>query len=101
MRLTIVSPGLALSEAIRNHVERRSQFALGRFAPSIQSVHVCLRDENGPRGGVDKLCRVLVMPRSGSPFVVEGRGSQFVGSIDRTLQRAGRALTRLLKRSKG
>ena len=41
------------------------QFALDRFAGAIREVDVRLADLNGPRGGVDKLCRVQLrmLPR--------------------------------------
>jgi ribosome-associated translation inhibitor RaiA len=98
MRLTIVSRHLRLSEALRNHLERRAQFALGRFAAAIRTVRVSLADENGPRGDADKRCRVYLSQRRGKPIVVEGRGEQLESLVDRTLERAGRALARALKR---
>jgi len=98
MRLEIVSRGLSLSEALRNRLERRAQFALGRFAAVIRAVQVSLLDENGPRGGVDKRCRVLLSPRRGKPIVVEGCGDELQPLVDRTLERAGRTLARAVKR---
>ena len=99
MRLKIVSRSLHLSEAIRDRLERRAQFALGRFAAVIRTVQVSLLDENGPRGGIDKRCRVLVSPRRGRPIIVEGRGDQLQPLVDHTLERAGRTLARAVKRT--
>jgi putative sigma-54 modulation protein len=98
MRLTIVSRSVRLSDAVRGHVERRTQFALGRFAAAIRTVRVTLLDENGPRGGVDKRCRVLLSPRRGKPIVVDGRGERVLPLIDHTLERAGRTLARAVRR---
>lgn len=98
MRLKIVSRKFRLSEALQNHLERRAQFAFGRFAAAVHSIQVTLLDENGPRGGVDKRCRVLVSPRRGESIVVEGRGAQLEPLVDQTLERAARSLARGLKR---
>lgn len=98
MRLKIVSRSFRLSEAMHDHLERRAQFALGRFAGAIRNVQVSLLDENGPRGGIDKRCRVMLSPRRGETIVVEGRGQQLEPLVDRTLERAGRTFARAVKR---
>ena len=41
-------------------MERRLDFALGRFGGRISQVTVGLEDLNGPRGGADKRCRLAV-----------------------------------------
>ena len=50
--------------AIRRHVERRVQTAVGRFSHRVRAVTIRLDDINGPeKGGADKACRL----RSRSP----------------------------------
>jgi hypothetical protein len=99
MRFKIVSRGLRLSEATRDYLERRSQFALGRFAAAIRALQISVLDENGPRGGVDKRCRVLMSLQRGEPLVVEGLGDQLERLFDHTLERAGRTMARAVKRT--
>jgi putative sigma-54 modulation protein len=41
-------------------VERCLHFALDRFQHAIREVEVAFRDSNGPKGGRDKECRVLL-----------------------------------------
>jgi len=66
MRMMIHSRKIALPRTLRDHVERRLGFALGRFENRIDRVTVWLEDLNGPRGGVDKRCRIeACVPRSG------------------------------------
>lgn len=48
------------SDALRDHIERRVGFALRRFSDRIRSVTVRVVDLNGPRGGIDKECRIEV-----------------------------------------
>jgi ribosome-associated translation inhibitor RaiA len=94
----IVPKRLRLTPAVRDHLERRLHFALAKFSPAIRDVRIGLSDENGPRGGVDKRCRVLMTLSRGDRLVVEGRGEQLEELLDRTLERAGRAAARAVQR---
>jgi len=47
-----------LAEAVRLHLDRALRASLQRFAQRVRNVRVTLQDVNGPRGGVDKYCRV-------------------------------------------
>ncbi len=60
MDLTIRHDGLEMTEAIERHVRDRMTAALNQHETHVRSVDVTLRDENGPRGGVDKTCLVHV-----------------------------------------
>jgi hypothetical protein len=89
---------MELNETAENLLRRRVHFAFGRFAGNIQNVSVTVMDENGPRGGVDKRCRVMVKRRRGNPVIVEGESDEIRQLVDFTLQRAGRTLAREIKR---
>lgn len=60
MQIQIVARNLELSDSQREIVERRLGFALGRFGARIRRVEVILTDANGPRGGVDTICQIVV-----------------------------------------
>jgi putative sigma-54 modulation protein len=47
-----------LAEAARLHLDRALYAGLQRFAGRVRNVRVSLLDMNGPRGGVDKACRI-------------------------------------------
>jgi putative sigma-54 modulation protein len=98
MKLTIHSNGLNLEPLMQNRIARRMGFALGRFGDKVGRVAVRLADINGPRGGVDKRCRVLVDVASGGPTVVEVTDSDLRSAIDRAADRIGRAVHRKLER---
>jgi putative sigma-54 modulation protein len=91
MRIAIRTSHLNLQPAQRQQVERRASFALARLSSVITRVEVSLADTNGPRGGVDKRCRVLVHLDGGATAFVEDRDSDLGTLIDRALDRAGRA----------
>lgn len=98
MRIFIRNRKMDLAESGRDRIERSLRFALGRFAPRIRRVAVGLVDLNGPRGGVDKRCRVKVtLEPSGSVFVEED-GSDLLAVIDRAAERVGRSVERKLER---
>lgn len=56
--MRIESRGIELSEALRSYIEHRLRLSLRRFGDKLDRVMVRLKDVNGPRGGVDKRCRV-------------------------------------------
>lgn len=98
MRVEIRSRGVEVTEGLRAHVEERFRLALGRFARYVGEVRAYLRDVNGPRGGVDKVCRVVVeVPRYGR-VVVAGADADVFDTIARTASRARFAVRRRVKR---
>jgi ribosomal subunit interface protein len=98
MNLEIRGVELDPTPALREHVSRRLAFALSRFSGRIKDVEVRLRDENGPKGGVDKVCRIKATCHGLPTLVVEAVGSDLYGAIDVAADRAGRALGRALRR---
>lgn len=60
MNLTIRNDGFEMSEAIDMHVRDRLAAALDQHQSHVRSVAVTVRDENGPRGGIDKSCLLQV-----------------------------------------
>lgn len=100
MKLDIRFHGVSASHSLREHVERRCHFAFSRLAGEIASVVVRVDDVNGPRGGVDKRCRLqLTGPHVGS-LHVEETAEDFYGAIDRLMDRAARAAIRAVHRGR-
>jgi putative sigma-54 modulation protein len=80
------------------HVERRLRFALSRFSGRIRRVDVFLADENGPRGGIDKTCRIVVRLRDGGDVVSEVSDVDWEIAVDRATTRIGHSTGRELAR---
>jgi len=94
----IVRRDKSLPEALAVLARRRLEFALGRFGPRVRSLAVRLKDVNGPKGGVDKVCLVavrLTVPRC--EIVIEDGDADAAVAIDRAVDRAGRAVARAVR----
>jgi hypothetical protein len=101
MNLRILTGQLELGGAVKDRIERRVYFALSRFSDRIESVDLTLVNGDGARGGPDKRCQILVKSRGARDVVIECRGDDIRSLVDRTADRAGRAMARALHRQPG
>ena len=76
-----------MADTIRKHAERSLSFATDRFQDRIRDIDVKLVDENGPRGGVDKVCRVRATLKDGPVLLAEARQEHFFGAINDAARR--------------
>lgn len=95
----IHSQGFEMTDALAGHVRRRLDFALTRHGDRIKRVGVRIGDENGPRGGPDKFCRIQVSLVDAPTAVVEEVGVDLYASIDRAAERVGRVVVKHLDRT--
>jgi putative sigma-54 modulation protein len=100
MWIDIRTRGITLDADTRAHIDRRLGFALQRIGDRVNRVNVYLADENGPRGGVDKLCRIVTYLRTGGAVLIEDEDSDLTTLIDRTADRLGHAVRRVLALSR-
>lgn len=100
MNIHIQARGFALTDSLREHVERRLRFALGWADDRLRQVSVRLSDENGPRGGEDKRCRIQVAFSGAPGMVIDDTEADLYVAIDRAADRAGRSVARRLERQR-
>lgn len=100
MHINIQARGFALTNGLREHAERRLQFALGWADEHLRQVSVRLSDENGPRGGEDKRCRIQITFRGAPSVVISDIEADLYVAIDRAADRAGRSVARRLERQR-
>jgi putative sigma-54 modulation protein len=86
-----------IGTALRAQILERVEGAVGRSSETVLRVHVGLSDENGPRGGVDKRCRIHVHGKHGD-VVVEDRGESLESAIFLATSRLKRTLRKTLER---
>ncbi len=100
MSLTIFDRRNLLSRELRHLAERRFDFALSRIAKQVSQIDLVVSDQNGPRGGVDKYCRVTVRLNQGRTVVISDKDADMATCISRVADRAARAVTRTIARWK-
>lgn len=98
MHIEIRGVDMEPTGAIRDHVSRRLAFALSRYTGRLREVEVRLRDVNGPKGGLDKVCRIKATLTGLPTLVVEAADADLYAAVDLAADRAGRAVGRSLRR---
>ena len=98
MKLVISTKNVNLDDTLRKHIEQRIYFAFSRFSPRISRVSVMAEDINGPRGGIDKRCRIVVKLERSRELTVEGTDTDISAAVATVADRAGRAVQRELER---
>lgn len=101
MKIEVRFRGIEGSEPLREYAVRRAHVHLSRFGQELGTVIVRVGDVNGPRGGLDKRCRVTVQgPRFGSATLDE-LSDDVHAALDLALDRMARAIGRSLAKARG
>ena len=100
MKIVIKAHQLQLDREASIRMERRLHFSLNRFGTSINRVNVRLTDLNGPKGGADKECLIVVKLKKRGEVVVQGNGMTCDVALDYCAHRISRAVSRKLARSR-
>lgn len=101
MMIEIHGTRVDITARIREQVQRKAEYSLGRFESAIRAVHVTLEDANGPRGGVDQVCRIVVnVENQASPVIAEAIHEQTGGAIELAFGKVAHAMSRSLDRRK-
>ena len=90
--------GVRLDDQDRAYIRRRLGEKLGKYASSIERVTVRVRDVNGPRGGIDLLCRVKVVLSGLPSVVVEQQSALHKPALTRALTGVERAVRQTVQR---
>jgi len=97
MQVEIRGKGLRVTDVLSTYIQRRLVFALGRFGRRVERVLVRVEDTNGPKGGIDKQCRVAVVVPHFTTAMMEGRDSNIRVAINRAVAKASRYVAGRLK----
>ena len=84
---------------MRDFSLERVRFALRRLTSFVPRAKVQFSDVNGPRGGVDKRCKVELKIDNAGTVVIASLARDWRTALDRSLSRATRILIRILQRS--
>ena len=100
MRLMIRSLSTKLPQTLLESIERQLQSALSRFESKIDSIQLTLRDNNGPRGGIDQQCRVHVHLNDGTDITVSEVQASLFAAVASVADRVAHTVMRRLERRK-
>ena len=97
MKMRLTARGVHLSSELKDFVERRIYFSMGRLAGRIKSLTVRLGDTNGPRGGVDKCCDIRIDAGLRQQVIVREQQATIHAAVALAVDRAERSVQRQLR----
>ena len=86
--------------ALRGWALHRTGFVFRRLGKIVQRARVQLSDVNGPRGGVDKRCHVVIRTLNAGTVTINAMAGDWRSALDTALSRASRALARSWQRGR-
>ncbi len=100
MRFSVSGDRVKVTSGLREYIERRLYFTLGRFGTEIDHVSVRVGDESSPCGGVGKYCLIVVKLRnSGSTsLTIDDHDQNMRTAVARASNHAGRTVERAVER---
>lgn len=96
MLINIQSRHFSLSAALSQYVKTKVQVMLSRYEAKINSINVSLFDVNGPKGGEDKCCKIIIKINGSSSIVVQEIAEDLYDAINTCSRRVRRAVKRQL-----
>ena len=87
-----------LSDSAVSTIESKINSALAKFGHHVSRVELTVRDVNGPRGGIDKECKVMVKLLKLEDVVVTMKDASASTVVSQTIHRAERAVSRRIEK---
>jgi putative sigma-54 modulation protein len=100
MEIRIFDGNIKTSEAQHEYIMNKVGTAAARLADATCMIDVRLLDINGPKGGVDKRCSIVVTPPGQSTLRVEEQAPDYYAAIDAAAAKLKQSLARTLERTK-
>ena len=98
MTTQIRTTGVELTREDRAYIKRRIDAKVRKFEEAVDEVDVRLADVNGPKGGVDKVCKARVLVPGLPNVMVERRHQSARAAVDGTMDATERAVRKILGR---
>jgi putative sigma-54 modulation protein len=92
MNVNFTLRGVELTPEQLEILNRKAAFSFDRFGDKLASVEILLEDINGPRGGDDKRCRLIMRLHHEPTVILEERGMAVVAVGLTAIERAARRI---------
>lgn len=89
-----------LSVALEEHAQARLEAALGQHESHVEKVTLRLQDLNGPKGGVDQQCHLIIKLHKQPEVIIDERGEDAYSVISLAADRAKNVVARALEKVK-
>ncbi|WP_163836803.1 HPF/RaiA family ribosome-associated protein [Spartinivicinus ruber] len=94
MNFTITFRNLKDNGEVINYIDHRFAFAFSRMSDKIEKAMITLSNINGPKGGIDKQCQIILKPVGLRKIVVAERREDIREAIDQCFYKASQSLNR-------
>ncbi len=98
MRLYINDKNSLLGNTAVSRIESRTRLAFDKFRNDVRAIVITVEDINGPRGGIDRVCKVLVKLRSRKELFVSDKNSSVSSVVSSAIDRVTRAVRKTVDR---
>ncbi len=97
MYLEVNNNQAGMDEEATLRAERLLRFSLSRFNGTVSRVTVTFSDMNGPKGGLDKRCRMSAKMKGAGQLLAENDGHDCIEALSRCLDTLVRAIRRAVE----
>ena len=98
MQIRINNQLNALGHVAEKGIQAKIESAFTKYANRVKSVMLSAKDLNGPKGGVDKQCTVLVRLSGIGEVVATGEHQSLSQAIGTAIRRAERSVAKRIQR---
>lgn len=100
MDIKLFEGSIKTSESQYEYIMNKVGAAAGRLADASCTVEVRLVDLNGPKGGIDKRCSIVVTPPGQATLRIQEQAADYYAAIDAAAATLKTSLARALERTK-
>lgn len=94
MQFAVNNRQAGMDEEDSLRAERLLRFSLSRFDGTVSRVEVTFTDVNGPKGGIDRRCRIAVSMNTAGRIMAQSEGHDYTEALSLCLDRIVRAIRR-------
>jgi putative sigma-54 modulation protein len=98
MELTITDLKIELSTENLSHIRQKILSMFNKFCDRVQVIKVTIDDVNGPKGGKDKYCRVVIYSKGMPDIVITDNQTSVMSAVNIALSRAKLSFLKKVKR---